>query len=1380
MVQLKGTNSKRSADNVIKGFVYQFCMSLDAWMKLKENELLILEGAEDLDIHKGDSVETIQVKHVKAKVSLNSKDIQDAISNFWKYRTENSDRQIRFRFISTSLPAQEKGSPFGNDIKGIELWAKPAKTSEEIKSLVTFLKGIVGLTDDLKNFIDSASDEELQDALFGPVTWDLGEKPLEVLEANVKRALVCNGLRYSVPVPATESIKTFPALMLKIIEEIIASDSLGLTLADFHLAYESQIISFSEQVRALQASDQNGTASILKEYIEAGENKDLLALATLQNTFTEPPPIPSHSVPRRILMDQIEKTTLEKSVAFVIGSSGVGKTTLASHYVEHTRAQEKWLDLRGLKSTHIKQILKSLNTLIHLGADRECILVLDDLDLKSGYRDYEHELKLLVFNAVHNKQKVIITCQIEPPQRLLHDTWITEECVIKVGHFDLNEIEEIAVVNGCPDTQPASTWANIIYVGTSGHPQLVRARIQNLKAKNWVFDEADFIEPEAIKNEKKTIREQLISEIPERARDLAYRLSLTLGTFNKSMINVLAGLDPKINMGGEAFDMLVGPWIEQTAGDRYRISPLLSGQGKEIFDEDKQRKIHAAICMGYLKQGTPLNQNEVGKLFMHGMLSKDGGVLTAIIKGTLDNLFETSKHEIMKYVAEELFWFYLMGKEKGQRIFPENLHVNYMLRIIQFKFFCLSNVGNDASILAERLLDDMKAAMEVAEEKGAAELWNEHSEFMTYSTLMITTEKRLSSRLIIPILPRFAELAEKYKEILPRNDPPPNLMWMRRTGKDYFDPVSIFLEAHTMRANGTPDLEEFFDCIDTLDEKSKAFMIKTLKENPDVVRSLCDNAWVKELFQKEKKDIFPLIKIYEKGILYAEQWNIPRLKLHCILTMSVLYDEYSHDMDKAFGILEIYEDFLKDFQEFLINQKAKIFFNNKWYKDAVSLLEETLTLNKLGDIDKVFTLKHTAISFARIGDWDKARNYMKQCLDLILYLRKESGYSFDFVDTGLIADIAFADWKLKRWADALKGFSGALIELENLKKTEDKKLLFVALYARTGHMISWMAQDADGNQTLEEPPPCCASNPEGSDFFQDFQIRPSIYLWSLLSSTEKSKGVDVGATNMFLEKGQNTEFINAKILSNFQELNVAFVKHDFSNIIPLSANFLRMKKTLEEMGLEDKELIDVTLDTLCELDKVDQNLLEQIVFHVIFAACVTLFMSEKTPNRFIEQWEQQIRDLKLENSNTLDEFINFIKQCKFQMKPFTDCKKGIVDQCKFVIENMPLLLTPSEVDPITLFRLHFHMTNVLHGQTFRNFMEAALLEAIKKGWKEVVDHKTFALKNPRLNVPKIKQLCEATKKGKLSDVALILLEASDCININLPESSKDYLREIAA
>ena len=55
------TDPKRDATDSIRGYVYQAYQSILAWMQLKENEILVLEGAEDFDIHCGSSVVTNQV-----------------------------------------------------------------------------------------------------------------------------------------------------------------------------------------------------------------------------------------------------------------------------------------------------------------------------------------------------------------------------------------------------------------------------------------------------------------------------------------------------------------------------------------------------------------------------------------------------------------------------------------------------------------------------------------------------------------------------------------------------------------------------------------------------------------------------------------------------------------------------------------------------------------------------------------------------------------------------------------------------------------------------------------------------------------------------------------------------------------------------------------------------------------------------------------------------------------------------------------------------------------------------------------------------------------------------------------------------------------------
>jgi len=79
-------------------------------------------------------------------------------------------------------------------------------------------------------------------------------------------------------------------------------------------------------------------------------------------------------------------------------------------------------------------------------------------------------------------------------------------------------------------------------------------------------------------------RQRLVDEIPsEGARSLAYRLSLTTEPFSRQLVLNLAQILPLLHMPGEAFECLVGPWIERIEEDNYRVSPLLQNEGNKVL-----------------------------------------------------------------------------------------------------------------------------------------------------------------------------------------------------------------------------------------------------------------------------------------------------------------------------------------------------------------------------------------------------------------------------------------------------------------------------------------------------------------------------------------------------------------------------------------------------------------------------------------------------------------------------------------------------------------------------------------------------------------------------------------------------------------------------
>jgi hypothetical protein len=118
---LKG-DTRRSAGATIRGFLYQFWRTVEAWIELEPEELLFVEGAEDFDCVGPGEATAAQVKDTRGSgsLTLGTADAIDSLGNFWKVKKDNPGRKIRFRFITTAEIGTEKDG-FASE-KGIEVW----------------------------------------------------------------------------------------------------------------------------------------------------------------------------------------------------------------------------------------------------------------------------------------------------------------------------------------------------------------------------------------------------------------------------------------------------------------------------------------------------------------------------------------------------------------------------------------------------------------------------------------------------------------------------------------------------------------------------------------------------------------------------------------------------------------------------------------------------------------------------------------------------------------------------------------------------------------------------------------------------------------------------------------------------------------------------------------------------------------------------------------------------------------------------------------------------------------------------------------------------------------------------------------------------------
>jgi phage replication-related protein YjqB (UPF0714/DUF867 family) len=152
----------RQAVATILGYVYQVWWSIDAWLQLRSpDDVIFLEGAEDLDKIVAGAVTTEQVKHEAAPLSLNNKRAHQALENFWALSERETVRRVHFHYVTTASAATEQDARFGG-MRGLEAW-RVAQTSTETADVIRlYLASKLDAPSLLRKFLEMATPEQVQ------------------------------------------------------------------------------------------------------------------------------------------------------------------------------------------------------------------------------------------------------------------------------------------------------------------------------------------------------------------------------------------------------------------------------------------------------------------------------------------------------------------------------------------------------------------------------------------------------------------------------------------------------------------------------------------------------------------------------------------------------------------------------------------------------------------------------------------------------------------------------------------------------------------------------------------------------------------------------------------------------------------------------------------------------------------------------------------------------------------------------------------------------------------------------------------------------------------------------------------------------------------
>ena len=1328
------TDLKRDATNSIRGYVYQAYQSVLAWMQLKENEILVLEGSEDFDIHSGSSVATTQVKDVSGNLTLRTQAVVDSLNNYWSCHERNPNFDIVLRFLSTAEAGQEQGSPFGPGQKGLEYWQDAESYQIDIEPIRVFLLKIE-LNPSLKSFIQTATDDELREKLICRIKWDMGNRPREALQYIIEDKLKIHGLKLHIN--SHYSCQALPHLLKKVADLLSTKGTKKLRFGDFLSCFDdATTLSIPRGKMEAMTSGSN-----LQQLADMFDLAEMSRLANISTTIGDPMPIVDGGIPRTTVVSNLAKLLREQRVIFLCGSSGIGKTNLASLISHEVGGSWGWAGFRGMQPEQIKDVLT--RAAFGMNAARlSSFLVLDDVNL-SQVTLFEREFISLVFSVINTNGMVIITGPTRPPLQLLPKLWKSETCEVTVPYFDETEVAEMVCAHGLSDGKRVSAWARTIWLTTSGHPQLVHARVRNLSAKGWPSIEfSDLTKPEDVERVRSEARIRLVKEFPtENTRVLAYRLSLINGAFSRETAIAVAETPPPTKLPGEAIDALIGPWIERERENRYRVSPLLSGAANNVLSEVDIKAVHEAIALSIIHCKS-IDQFEVGTAFFHAFMAKHIGALAKIAVVII-----TTDSANFHLLYDAMSWFALMYLEDRQKILPENLDIDLMLRLAQYKLIASSPESDKGIAVIERIEETLNE-IEPPELKLS-------SESLAYGMVLNTLEVQIPSSTVIRMLSRMIDLAEDSSALK-------NITDSVERGQDVLPrlgenkPAQVFFAYQGARLSGLDDLSELVTSLDALPSNKRDHLLMVCNSDINFASLLISRAWWKEV-KDGVLDVNKALRVFDLTMMKSRKWKVPELTKACLVAMSVIHDEYGHSIERALEVLDAAD---KEFpnEASLVNQRAKVLFHANLYPEALSIANKALTLSGLSDVEYVFCCRVAGIAAAKSGDWAETERLF------LLGAEKAKHSSVQkSMGIGLMADMAFALWKQKKYENSLSLFADTLDSLETIPLSEDIRIRH--LHATVRHSILWLHFDARGEHPtdLVEPLPGMCSNQDPHEGIKDHQIGDISGVWEFLAITERIFELNIGIKERAQAATRGKKPLLVEGYGRTIAFESIFKNKAFENLVPKLIGMLETlhnSKTLEK-GEEDKRLIG-DIPELPDRYWENPGNWDWICHYMLVASVICTADNQATPLP-TEQWRTDLTNAGA-LPNYVDQFLNVLNGAHPDESLYQQAAAAI-----FALRSGTL--TPPE-----LWKDSFRLLNALMNE--KRWVEPALEGLLITRWIFAANNQRFAFSMPSSVCPEIERCCLDRSLRGLAKIAAILDIAAPYLNIKLLGDAKQMIEKI--
>ncbi|MES2789236.1 MAG: ATP-binding protein, partial [Planctomycetota bacterium] len=525
----------RDAWFVIRGYKYQIDHSILKWLRLDDDQLLVLESGEDIDIvntalsrgSDGFDRTLEQIKHLDSPITLRVDAAKIAIANATQHRVSNPSLRLLFRFCTNATITSERPLLFEDRAPGIDIWeklrteqiAEPDRT-RRLNKLLTFLrklkkpaKGIDPTTwTTFTSFCSSCSLEELG-VFIHAFEWSAVEPNMDDVSSEIR-----NYLHVAFDVPREQAQAVYSKLFLHIVQLLsqrgtkqlaaaaltpfLANPTLSASDAALLAFVQNQVLLHSVQLERLESAsrtNEQAIAELREKFMEMayGPAWSLnLSAAVAEIATTLPPQV--RPIARRTAAIQTLKAVIQTNAwTAIYGSVGCGKTQLAALLGDQVQPIV-YVSLRDLNPSEANFFLHHL--FVQLCADHRTgtitrsaltalevgtILILDDIPRVIPGDQLARRL-VEIASVVHVRNQHLVSLSHHAlPQSVVTAKGISTFSEIVAPRLIRDDVLEMLTQHDAPAQVATPVTIDALLTVTSGNPTLLAAAIRTLRSQEW-------------------------------------------------------------------------------------------------------------------------------------------------------------------------------------------------------------------------------------------------------------------------------------------------------------------------------------------------------------------------------------------------------------------------------------------------------------------------------------------------------------------------------------------------------------------------------------------------------------------------------------------------------------------------------------------------------------------------------------------------------------------------------------------------------------------------------------------------------------------------------------------------------------------------------